>query len=105
MVITPACQVGNASSILVGSANLIVTEQKLLLISMLMKCKNCKKETNGNFLKGEFCDKQCARAFKREKKSVSVEQKTPELPAVEDAVDLIIKDFSPKKKKIKKEEE
>jgi hypothetical protein len=56
-----------------------------------MKCEYCEKETNGNYLNGRFCDKHCARNFKRFPKVVPV----VETPKIEET--------NSKKKKIKKE--
>ena len=35
-----------------------------------MKCEYCEKETNGTYLGGRFCDKHCARNFKRFPKNI-----------------------------------
>ncbi len=56
-----------------------------------MKCEYCEKETNGTYLGGRFCDKHCARNFKRFPKVVTV----IETPKIEETI------F--KKKKGKKE--
>jgi hypothetical protein len=61
-----------------------------------MKCEYCKKETNGIYLGGRFCDKHCARNFKRFPKIVP----PAEIPKLGEESQLL-ESFS-KKKKVKK---
>lgn len=73
-----------------------------------MNCKYCNKVTNGNFGNGEFCDKYCARAFKRrkvaEQPSLKEEKKEIKNLSVEEAIAYTFQEISNKKKKVKKEE-
>lgn len=65
-----------------------------------MKCEYCEKETNGTYLGGRFCDKHCARNFKRFPKVVPLIE-TPKSEETESKVKLL--ETLTKKKKDKKE--
>lgn len=70
-----------------------------------MNCLYCKKETNNSFGNGNYCDKHCARAFKRQKQTenpIQEDKKEIKKLSVEEAVELSTKTLSVEKKKYRR---
>ena len=67
-----------------------------------MNCLYCNKETNGNYNNGNFCDKHCARAFKRQQQSQSSSKEEPKEVkprSVEESIKISTTNISTEKKK------